>query len=88
MSNHIIAIYHYFVQNTNRIYCVVSRPLEILFQRNDAVSPSPWFFRFFAVTIFSIILPASWQDNYTLSSLSIIYKTEQTFGKIVAERVK
>ena len=43
MSNHTIAIYHYFIQDPYRIDCAVSHSIEILFQRNGAISPSPWF---------------------------------------------
>ena len=44
LSNYIIAIYHYFIRDPYELVIAVSHSLAILFQRNCAVSPSPWFY--------------------------------------------
>ena len=58
LIDHIIAIYHYFIQDSYHIDRVVSHSLEILFQRNGAISPSPWFIVIFCTV--SLFPPRGW----------------------------
>ena len=43
LSDWIIAIYHYFICNPYQLNCVASHSLDILFQRNVAISLLMWF---------------------------------------------
>ena len=72
LSNHIIAIHHYFIHNTYWIYFTVSDYLAILFQRNGDISLSPWFFKYFEVTLFSVIFQRYGEINLPLSLLLLI----------------
>ena len=52
MGDRIITIYNYFICDHYQLNNVVSHYLMILFQRNGAVSPSPWFIAVFVIFIF------------------------------------
>ena len=65
LNYHIIAIYHYFVQDPYRLNCVVSYYLAVLFKRDGSVSPSPWFIVFFVVFLFFLL---EYECNHSLVS--------------------
>ena len=58
LSYHIIAIYHWFVHDYYQFDFVVSRSLELLFQRNGAVSPLPSLLQFLTF----LFVSSSWMS--------------------------
>ena len=62
LSDHIIAIYHYFFHDPYWLDCAASQYPAVLFQSNGVVSPSQWF-----IVIFSFLfVSSSWMSEISL----------------------
>ena len=61
ISDHIIDIYNYFIQDPYRLDCVVSYSLAVLFQNNGAVSPPPW-----VIVVLSFLFVSSLRMSATI----------------------